>query len=449
MPGVLKHKFVSAAPEGTDASKVRTSNWNDEHAFAGGALGSLLYRDTAQSDGASWLADVAVGSVLVSGGVGVVPAWSASPTLTSLKVGNGSASTPSDSFVNDTDSGRYLLSPGTFAESIDGSAISRHSAAGLTLIGGAALGWESVVGNNNDLTLFRGGPDILEQRRGANPQTHRIANTYTDGANNEWFSITWGSNVVQLITSAVGTGTQRSMILGGTETIFQSGNPLASRVRFNTSGHFVPDSSNTINLGSSALPFASGYFGTAVAIGATPALTGTLRLPTSGSIHYRNAANTDDMRILVTDSVNGITIGQSNAQLDIASSATRFTNGPATSSHATGGIGYSTGAGGTVTQGAGSGKATAVTLNRAAGEITMDAASLAAGATVEFNFTNSAVTAADMVILTHHSVGSVGSYTLNMRAGAGGGTVSVRNNSAAALAEAIVIKFVVFKAATS
>lgn len=89
MANVIKHKFVSAAAEGSDASKVRTSNWNDEHAFAGGALGSLLYRDTGQTDGASWLADVAVGSVLVSGGVGAAPAWSATPSFTKLTLAHG------------------------------------------------------------------------------------------------------------------------------------------------------------------------------------------------------------------------------------------------------------------------------------------------------------------------------------------------------------------------
>lgn len=84
MAGTLKHAFTSAAPEGATASKVRTSNWNADHNFAGGALGSLLYRDTGASDGASWLADVATGSVVVSGGVGAAPAWSATPTLSSL-----------------------------------------------------------------------------------------------------------------------------------------------------------------------------------------------------------------------------------------------------------------------------------------------------------------------------------------------------------------------------
>ena len=81
---MLKHGFVSAVADDPDPDLIQPSHWNDEHAFDGGALGSLLIRDTGASEGASWLADVAAGSVLVSGGVGAAPAWSASPSLTSL-----------------------------------------------------------------------------------------------------------------------------------------------------------------------------------------------------------------------------------------------------------------------------------------------------------------------------------------------------------------------------
>jgi hypothetical protein len=48
-------------------------------------VGDLLYASAAGT--LSKLPDVAVGSVLVSGGVGVAPAWSANPTLTSLTLG--------------------------------------------------------------------------------------------------------------------------------------------------------------------------------------------------------------------------------------------------------------------------------------------------------------------------------------------------------------------------
>lgn len=120
------------------------------------------------------------------------------------------------------------------------------------------------------------------------------------------------------------------------------------------------------------------------------------------------------------------------------------------SEHATAGIGYRTGAGGTVTQGSGSGKATTVTLNKACGEITMDSATLNANTTVSFTFTNSALAAADLIHCVHASGGTVGSYLIHGRGtGSGSGTITVRNITAGNLGEAIVIRFAVIKGVTS
>jgi hypothetical protein len=73
----LNHAFVSGKGASLDATKVDGAKWDASHVFSGGALGSLLYRDTANlTDGFSWLADVAVGSYLRSGGVAAAPVWS-------------------------------------------------------------------------------------------------------------------------------------------------------------------------------------------------------------------------------------------------------------------------------------------------------------------------------------------------------------------------------------
>lgn len=94
----LKHAFVSQVTDGADSTKLRPSNWGSAstnyattptHVFDGGALGGLLYRDTGAVDGANWLADVAAGSVLASGGVGAAPAWTATPTLTGVTLTGG------------------------------------------------------------------------------------------------------------------------------------------------------------------------------------------------------------------------------------------------------------------------------------------------------------------------------------------------------------------------
>ena len=119
------------------------------------------------------------------------------------------------------------------------------------------------------------------------------------------------------------------------------------------------------------------------------------------------------------------------------------------SNHATAGIGYATGAGGTVTQGAGSGKTTGVTLNKACGQITMNNATLNAGVAVTFTFTNSAIAATDYLVLTHAATGTLGNYELDYRCTAGSATIYVRNKTAGNLSDAVVIGFAVIKGVTS
>ena len=106
--------------------------------------------------------------------------------------------------------------------------------------------------------------------------------------------------------------------------------------------------------------------------------------------------------------------------------------------------GYITGEGGTVTQA--TSKATAVTLNKKCGQITMNAAALAAATTVTFVLTNSTIAATDLLVLNHVSGGTAGAYLLNAQAAAGSASINVRNITAASLSEAIVISFAVIKA---
>jgi hypothetical protein len=109
----------------------------------------------------------------------------------------------------------------------------------------------------------------------------------------------------------------------------------------------------------------------------------------------------------------------------------------------TAGVGYGTGAGGTVAQA--SSKATTVVLNTICGQITMNNAALAAATIVSFTLTDSAIAATDVLVLNHISGGTPGSYGLNGRAAAGSATIDVRNNTAGSLSEAIVLQFVVIK----
>jgi hypothetical protein len=112
-------------------------------------------------------------------------------------------------------------------------------------------------------------------------------------------------------------------------------------------------------------------------------------------------------------------------------------------------IGYGTGAGGTVTQV--TNKATGVTLNKPCGQITMNAASLAANTAVSFTLTNSVISAVDNITVNIQSGAATGgSYTLMADAVAAGSCrISLRNLTGGALAETIVINFQINKTVTA
>jgi hypothetical protein len=111
------------------------------------------------------------------------------------------------------------------------------------------------------------------------------------------------------------------------------------------------------------------------------------------------------------------------------------------------GIGYTTGAGGTVTQL--TSKATGVTLNTITGQITVNAAALAAATTVSFVMTKSTIAAGDLLVMNHIYGGTGGAYGLTAQSAAGSVTIYVRNITAGSLSEGIVIAFAVIKGATS
>jgi len=109
--------------------------------------------------------------------------------------------------------------------------------------------------------------------------------------------------------------------------------------------------------------------------------------------------------------------------------------------------GYVAGEGGTVTQA--TSKSTGVTLSKKCGQITMNAAALAANTTVTFTLTNTEIVATDIIILNHVSGGTAGSYLLNAQAGSGSASINVRNITGGSLSEAVVIGFAIIKAVVS
>jgi len=106
-------------------------------------------------------------------------------------------------------------------------------------------------------------------------------------------------------------------------------------------------------------------------------------------------------------------------------------------------LGYTTDAQGTVTQA--TSKSTAVTLNKSAGQITMNNASLATATNATFTLNNSFISSNDTIILTiSGGQATPGSYNVFANA-LGTGTVSItlRNISGGTLSEAVVVNFAI------
>lgn len=162
--------------------------------------------------------------------------------------------------------------------------------------------------------------------------------------------------------------------------------------------------------------------------------SGTLRMFEVDSLAANSAA-----RFRIYDRSNVATIN-----LHGGGSST-FAGGALLNLHATAGIGYGTGAGGTVTQA--TSKSTGVTLDKACGTITMNNAALAAATSVSFTLTCAAIAATDLVVVNIKSGATANSYQATVSAVAAGScSIHLRNISAGSLSEAVVLSYAVIKA---
>lgn len=110
-------------------------------------------------------------------------------------------------------------------------------------------------------------------------------------------------------------------------------------------------------------------------------------------------------------------------------------------------IGYSASAQGTVTQA--TSKSTGVTLNKSAGQITMNNAALAAATNVAFTLTNSLISTNDvMIVNVAGGAATAGTYNVfTSTLAAGSATIVLRNISAGSLSEAVVINYAIIHGA--
>jgi hypothetical protein len=196
-----------------------------------------------------------------------------------------------------------------------------------------------------------------------------------------------------------------------------------------------------VNLGGAVLQFASISGNTFPSIGFTSTAL-------SDTTHFALTQETG-ARVILNDGATGkIEFSLSGVAKMTLDSTGLVSILPIRVSDPSSGIGYATGAGGTVTQI--TSKSTTVVLNKITGAVTMQAAALAGGAKVSFTVTNSTVAATDGVVVWIASGGTANAYRANVVAvGAGSFAVAVENITAGSLSESPVVGFAVIKSVTA
>jgi len=145
-------------------------------------------------------------------------------------------------------------------------------------------------------------------------------------------------------------------------------------------------------------------------------------------------------QIIVGGSVDNSPIGASTPSTVVGTTIV------GTTIYASSELGYSAAAQGTVTQL--TDKSTAVTLNKSAGQITMNNANLATVTTVSFTLNNTTIGAKDTLVVCIASGATVGAYLVYVsNLAAGSATISLRNFTAGTLGEAVVVNFAVIHGA--
>jgi hypothetical protein len=105
-------------------------------------------------------------------------------------------------------------------------------------------------------------------------------------------------------------------------------------------------------------------------------------------------------------------------------------------------LGYTAEASGAVTQL--TDKSTGVTLNKSAGQITLNGAALANITNVSFTLTNNTISAKDVIVLSVASGATAGAYNCWISGKTTGScTITIRNLSGGSLSEAFVLNFAV------
>ncbi len=253
--------FTSGFSDTSNPLQFQPSHWNrvvgliESLLGTTGATGGLLVRDSVSANGASWVAPVATGSVLTSAGATSAPAWTATPSLTSLTL-----STPLAAGSGGTGANLAPFVVGDVPYAVSTSALAKLAAVavGSVLVSGgagAAPAWSATPSLTS--VTFSGGSvldgataNVLQQRNGTNPQSLLIYSTFTNSSNYERGGIDFTTLNPRLTlgTAAAGTGTARDIdIRSGGVNVFVRGSGGGWQIA--NGGHWIALADNASDIG--------------------------------------------------------------------------------------------------------------------------------------------------------------------------------------------------------
>jgi len=255
----------------------------------------------------------------------------------------------------------------------------------------------------------------------------------TDGAGN----LTWTNGASGTILRKDSTGLVEFATLN---SVLQSGPVDLGSQPLTTTGAVSTGAISASGAITAASVTASGVVTAAsvTASGVVTAASVTLAANPTTNLQATTKQYVDAADVLKLNKAGDTMTGALIVNSTIASNSTILANGNSSK------IGYDTGAGGSVTQGAGA-KTNSVTLNRPTGIIVTDNAALASATAVTFNLSNSVIEATDIVVVSHISGGTLGAYNFAVAPAAGNANIVIRNITAGSLSEALTLRFIVIK----
>jgi hypothetical protein len=304
----------------------------------------------------------------------------------------------------------------------------------FNVVGGVGVAGNVFAGGNvTGNYLFGDGGYISNVTVVSNVAVTQIANgSSTVAVNGSGGNITFTAGGVANVAVITPTGVQfNGNIVGDTN--------FAGNVTAGAGSYFLGDGSllsnifpNFVFFGNSQMGFGTNNGNANISIGSA---VNVAVFTSAASIFNSNVIAGNDLVVLGNATANNITI-TNNVIGNLTTTGSIRSSG-------SGGVGYTVGAGGTITQL--SNKTTPVTLNTVTGQITINNQNLAAAGTASFVLNSTAIANTDVMIINHVSGGTIGAYAFNAACNSGNAIISITNRSAGALAEAPVIRFAVIK----